>query len=227
MGESHVRSGLESVQEVAAGPEEEERALLAAGGGATAGEETRPVDSRRNLVGVEAKPVGKGGLRLFLEAQRGQGLGAVHVGLGEVRVGREGEVELDERLQRSSGGSKRDAESASSFGEIRRHLQRMLEGHLGALEVACCEVLVPAADLLGRAGMGLRGDAGEEGEGGGKQEAQGAAGHGERRSSEGWAEAFPAKFRGRNGAPGRARGAGVDRRPPRATRRIDTTCVVT
>jgi len=226
VGESQLRAGLESVKEVAAGPEEEKHALLAAGGGATAGEETRPVDSRRDLVGVDAKPVGERGLRLFLEAQRGQGLGAVHVGLGEVRVGREGEVELDERLRRSSGGSKRHAHSVSGLTEIRRHLQRVLEGHLGALEVACCEVLETAADLFERAGMWLRGGAGEKRKGDGEQEAWGAAGHGER-SSQGWADAFAAKARGRNGEPGRAPGAGVERRPPGAIRRIDTTCVVT
>jgi len=137
VGESQVRAGLECVQEIAAGPAEEERALLASGGDAPAGKETRPVEPRRDLVGVDAKRVGEGGLGLLRESQCGQRLAPVHVGLGKVGVGREGEVELDERLRRASGGSKGHAQAAAGLGQVGRHLQSVLEGHLGALEVAC------------------------------------------------------------------------------------------
>lgn len=219
VGESHVRACLECVQEVAAGPVEEERALLASGGDAPAGKETRPVESGRDLVGVDAKRVGEGGLGLLRESQCGQRLAPVHVGLGKVGVGRQGEVELDERLRRAAGGSKRNAQAAAGLGEVGCHLQRVFEGHLGALEVACCEVLISAADLLGRAGMGRRGGAGEEGEGGGEQEVRGATRHGERRS-EGRADTVPAKVRGRSGRPVRAQDAEAERRPRGATRAL-------
>jgi hypothetical protein len=171
VGESQLRPGLECVQEIAACPEEEEPTLLALGGGAPAGEETCPVDSRRGLVGVDPQRVGEAGLGPFREAQCGQCLGAVQVGLCEVWVGRQGKVVLRERLRRASGGSKRHAKAAAGLGQVWRHLQRVLEGHLGALEVASGEVLVAAPDLFGRAGMWRRGGAGEEGEGGGEQEA--------------------------------------------------------
>ena len=179
MGERQVRAGLQRVKEVAAGSIEEERALLATSGGSLPGEKSRPVDSRRNLVGVDAKRIGEGVLGLDREPQRGQRLAAVRVGLGQVGFGEEGQVVLDERLGRASSGTERHAQAAAGLGQVGRHLQRVFERHLGPLEVARGQVLIATSDLFDRTGVGRWDDAGEEeGEGKDEQEERSATGHG-------------------------------------------------
>ncbi len=173
----HVRPGLERMQEIAAGPVEEQPALVSWAVERPACEEAGPIDPGRDLVGVDAKRVAEGGLRVRLETQRREGLAAVHVGLRQVGIGGQGEVELGERLDRTAGRAKRDAQPVSRLGQVGRDLECVLEGHLGALPVALGEVAVASADLLHRTGMGRGDHAGREGKGEEEEGGERAFGH--------------------------------------------------
>jgi hypothetical protein len=129
--EWQARAGLGGVEEVATRPLEEEAALRGGCVRRLPVEEAGAEDAGRDLVGVEAQrildgPVGGGDV-----AERGEGVGAAGVRLREVGVGGDGGVELRERLPRAARGAEGDAETRPGLAEVGRHLERVLEGHLG------------------------------------------------------------------------------------------------
>ena len=164
MDERHLGSGLGCVEEVAAGPGEEQATLTSGELLRAAGQPASPGDPRRHLVGVDAQGVPEGLLGAPILSEGEQRLGPGGVRLGEVGVGGDGGVELDERQIGTPRDPEREAEPGARLPEVGRDLERVLEGHLGTFAVAVREPLVAAPDLLDRACVGRGGGAPGEGQ---------------------------------------------------------------
>ncbi len=225
MDDGQARAGLDGVEQVAPGPVEQEVARLPGGPLRPPGEMARADEPGRDLVGVDPQGLCDRLLAGLGGAQGEERLAPSGVPLGEVGIGLDRGVELGECEGRGPAGAKRDAEPGPGLGEIRRHLESVLERHLGPLPISGREVGVAAPHLLDRPRVRRRRDAGEgpagDDEAGEEDRQPGRAGHAaagsERRAAVGARMEGPCSaVEGRRTDRGVAHG-----------RAIDTTCVVT
>lgn len=215
---------LDRVEQVASGARQEEGALLPVGRPGAARQVPGPGEAGGQLVGIHPQCIGERGHAVLLAPQREERLRPAGVPLGQVGIEGDRLVELRQRRPGPAIHAECDSQPGAGLGEVGSHLQRVLEGDLGAFPVAGGEVRVPAADLLECAGMGRRGEAGERERCGEDGEA---------------AEHVPVRSERRAGSPRRNPGVIPARssagRTPGARRgpgrvhgaAIDTTCVVT